>query len=345
MNVCKPCGTPGEMTARFSRSVHTLPTPEEDTSSTMLLRKGLLQQQAVGSRPSGVSSGAGSHAVPAPARPQLGSSTPSTSTTSSSVSRGTPSVVAQAGTPITPIVLAASTVPPPAKGTLPWQMAMSDVKKRRDLKKIMIIGAGPIVIGQAGGGCVCVGGGRRVGLSRGAGVGLGPALRAPSLWACLPARTHAPYPPPNTHAGLRVRLLRHPGREGAAVSARVRACVQAQRGFRCCPLPHHLLMWGGGQQAGSSSDISSTSRGGCAPNAAPRRRSSSSGHAHPLHPLPLPPCRKEGYEVVLLNSNPVGVRACGTACPHLHQWRWKPPTPTWPDRPATALARARRPPS
>ncbi|KAJ9522284.1 hypothetical protein QJQ45_008119 [Haematococcus lacustris] len=32
---------------------------------------------------------------------------------------------------------------------LPWQAAMAEVKKRRDIKKIMIIGAGPIVIGQA----------------------------------------------------------------------------------------------------------------------------------------------------------------------------------------------------
>jgi hypothetical protein len=31
---------------------------------------------------------------------------------------------------------------------LPWQAAMDEVKKRNDLKSIMIIGAGPIVIGQ-----------------------------------------------------------------------------------------------------------------------------------------------------------------------------------------------------
>lgn len=31
---------------------------------------------------------------------------------------------------------------------LPWQAAMDEVKKRQDLKSIMIIGAGPIVIGQ-----------------------------------------------------------------------------------------------------------------------------------------------------------------------------------------------------
>ncbi len=37
---------------------------------------------------------------------------------------------------------------------LPWQAAMDEVKKRKDLKSIMIIGAGPIVIGQVGGGTV-----------------------------------------------------------------------------------------------------------------------------------------------------------------------------------------------
>jgi hypothetical protein len=31
---------------------------------------------------------------------------------------------------------------------LPWQAAMDDIKKRKDIKSIMIIGAGPIVIGQ-----------------------------------------------------------------------------------------------------------------------------------------------------------------------------------------------------
>ncbi|MEW5317413.1 MAG: hypothetical protein WDW38_008710 [Sanguina aurantia] len=36
-----------------------------------------------------------------------------------------------------------------AVAALPWQAAMSEVKKRRDIKTIMIIGAGPIVIGQA----------------------------------------------------------------------------------------------------------------------------------------------------------------------------------------------------
>eukprot|EP00882_Tetradesmus_deserticola_P018910 GHRQ01020323.1.p1 GENE.GHRQ01020323.1~~GHRQ01020323.1.p1 ORF type:complete len:140 (-),score=27.37 GHRQ01020323.1:344-763(-) len=37
---------------------------------------------------------------------------------------------------------------------LPWQSAMDEVKKRKDLKSIMIIGAGPIVIGQV---CSCCG--------------------------------------------------------------------------------------------------------------------------------------------------------------------------------------------
>ncbi len=31
---------------------------------------------------------------------------------------------------------------------LPWQAAMSEIKKRRDINTIMILGAGPIVIGQ-----------------------------------------------------------------------------------------------------------------------------------------------------------------------------------------------------
>mmetsp|Transcript_22911 Transcript_22911/g.50216 ORF Transcript_22911/g.50216 Transcript_22911/m.50216 type:complete len:1179 (-) Transcript_22911:261-3797(-) len=38
---------------------------------------------------------------------------------------------------------------PEAPAVLPWQAAMSEIKKRRDIKSIMIIGAGPIVIGQA----------------------------------------------------------------------------------------------------------------------------------------------------------------------------------------------------
>lgn len=38
---------------------------------------------------------------------------------------------------------------------LPWQAAMDEVKKRKDLKSIMIIGAGPIVIGQVSQYCRC----------------------------------------------------------------------------------------------------------------------------------------------------------------------------------------------
>jgi hypothetical protein len=48
--------------------------------------------------------------------------------------------------PRTPLSVYASS----GNGTsmLPWQAAMDEVKKRKDLKSIMIIGAGPIVIGQ-----------------------------------------------------------------------------------------------------------------------------------------------------------------------------------------------------
>jgi hypothetical protein len=48
--------------------------------------------------------------------------------------------------PRTPLSVCASS----GNGTsmLPWQAAMDEVKKRKDLKSIMIIGAGPIVIGQ-----------------------------------------------------------------------------------------------------------------------------------------------------------------------------------------------------
>lgn len=48
-------------------------------------------------------------------------------------------------------VQAATAAPPASPSLLPWQACMDDVKKRRDIKKIMIIGAGPIVIGQVGG--------------------------------------------------------------------------------------------------------------------------------------------------------------------------------------------------
>lgn len=59
---------------------------------------------------------------------------------------------------------------------LPWQAAMDEVQKRKDLKSIMIIGAGPIVIGQ-----VCLG----------PGIGTQPQL---------PAQ-------PCRHFGLRKRIL------------------------------------------------------------------------------------------------------------------------------------------
>ena len=36
----------------------------------------------------------------------------------------------------------------PSVEVLPWQAAASEVKKRRDIKKVMVLGAGPIVIGQ-----------------------------------------------------------------------------------------------------------------------------------------------------------------------------------------------------
>lgn len=45
-----------------------------------------------------------------------------------------------------PVRVAAADPPAPPASLLPWQL--SDVKKRADLKKIMIIGAGPIIIGQ-----------------------------------------------------------------------------------------------------------------------------------------------------------------------------------------------------
>ncbi|GLI71204.1 hypothetical protein VaNZ11_016323 [Volvox africanus] len=47
----------------------------------------------------------------------------------------------------TPRCSAASTTS--TASPLPWQAAMSEIKKRRDINTIMIIGAGPIVIGQA----------------------------------------------------------------------------------------------------------------------------------------------------------------------------------------------------
>ncbi len=61
-------------------------------------------------------------------------------------------IIFQLGTkPLTPRVSAeASATATNNVAPLPWQVSMSEVKKRRDLKKIMIIGAGPIVIGQVG---------------------------------------------------------------------------------------------------------------------------------------------------------------------------------------------------
>jgi hypothetical protein len=46
---------------------------------------------------------------------------------------------------------AAASIRADAETKLPWQAAMSEVKKRRDINSIMIIGAGPIVIGQVRG--------------------------------------------------------------------------------------------------------------------------------------------------------------------------------------------------
>lgn len=45
-------------------------------------------------------------------------------------------------------VLAAAGDNGTSNGVLPWQAAMDEIKKRSDIKSIMIIGAGPIVIGQ-----------------------------------------------------------------------------------------------------------------------------------------------------------------------------------------------------
>ncbi|KAF5829351.1 hypothetical protein DUNSADRAFT_16196 [Dunaliella salina] len=60
-----------------------------------------------------------------------------------------PAPLAVAPAPATSVPRAAAAAAPAPSSVLPWQAAMSDVKKRRDLKKIMIIGAGPIIIGQA----------------------------------------------------------------------------------------------------------------------------------------------------------------------------------------------------
>ena len=60
---------------------------------------------------------------------------------------------------------------------LPWQAAMDEVKKRKDLKSIMIIGAGPIVIGQVGG-------------QQGVGVLLQPQLHAGASSHCCSCHMH-----------------------------------------------------------------------------------------------------------------------------------------------------------
>jgi hypothetical protein len=54
---------------------------------------------------------------------------------------------ASRGKPLRAAVAAPSS-PSSNSAKLPWQAAMSEIKKRKDLKTIMIIGAGPIVIGQ-----------------------------------------------------------------------------------------------------------------------------------------------------------------------------------------------------
>jgi hypothetical protein len=50
--------------------------------------------------------------------------------------------------PLRAAVAGAPSSPSSNSAKLPWQAAMSEIKKRKDLKTIMIIGAGPIVIGQ-----------------------------------------------------------------------------------------------------------------------------------------------------------------------------------------------------
>jgi hypothetical protein len=67
---------------------------------------------------------------------------------------------------------------------LPWQVAMDDVQKRKDLKSIMIIGAGPIVIGQVGfikgGGAGCQAGSNKQGGRAGR-----PHTRTSSWYVCV----------------------------------------------------------------------------------------------------------------------------------------------------------------
>lgn len=78
-------------------------------------------------------------------------------------------------------VCAAAAAVDAAASALPWQAAMSEIKKRRDIQTIMIIGAGPIVIGQ-----------------------VPPGLRSGVLsclrwWSTTPLSAHLPHvcvPPP-----------------------------------------------------------------------------------------------------------------------------------------------------
>lgn len=80
---------------------------------------------------------------------------------------------------------------------LPWQAAMDEVQKRKDLKSIMIIGAGPIVIGQ-------------VRQTRSSGSSCRPSRRyIASLFLHFVT----------WRVGLRVRLFRNPGLQGAQVTS------------------------------------------------------------------------------------------------------------------------------
>lgn len=76
---------------------------------------------------------------------------PPSSTSSRAVTRSSGSGSSAARRRSTVAVAASSN----GSSLLPWQAAMDEVKKRRDLKSIMIIGAGPIVIGQVRTSTVC----------------------------------------------------------------------------------------------------------------------------------------------------------------------------------------------
>ncbi len=138
---------------------------------------------------------------------------------------------------------------------LPWQVAMSEVKKRRDIKKIMIIGAGPIVIGQV----------RRA-----------RVLLGRTLLGVLGGRP-----------------------TGAPPNACPQACefdysgTQAVKALKCARCTARAAAKGIGLRR-------SEHTGPCLPLGPAARR------AERFAP---PPCscsrRKEGYTVILLNSNPV----------------------------------------